>query len=466
MRTKIHNYKQKLFQYIIQYALNNNKNQIHKFPNVSDFKEYVEFHSIVQKTVFKNIDCTKKSRAYYSMYLLITQNDLRTNTKFKIYSSTINNVFINDDIEYINHFKHYFYLCQKIYHNLIKFFNICKIKIKKSRNQYDLQDNIININNSLPLIHNNELYCFSKSDIIKLFYNSLINSNFEFNNDPCRVKNPYTNIHFKLNHLYNMFFYIKQNSIYNIHPIIHNFYNCNFNIPKFVIDFENDITELNIKRFVDNGQEHEIYKYIKDMIFYFNDEIAIKQNLSKILLFKHFPIKAYNYVFKPYLIHYLNWRTLTCTTKSFNNWVLFKSKIIRFSKKTPTFGRIILSISKLSHANMFSNFVIKKNYRLYKRKNKTFRVIYNLEYINFNKNNKCTLDFDKYLTHDDIENVNNISEIEVKNYEPSSESDSDDTDTDTDSDIINSPLFIEQYDEENDTIDQDNINAIPINQDC
>ena len=465
MRTKIRNYKQTLFQYIIQYALNNNKNQIHKIPNPNYFSEYVEFSLITQQTVFQKILCQNKSNAYQTMYMLITQNDLCTHTKFHAYNSTINNIFKNKNHEYIILFKNYFYLCQKIYHNLIKFFNICKIKMKKSRNQYDLQDNIININNSLPLIHNNELYCFSKNDIIKLFYNSLINSNYEFNNDPCRIKNPYTNIHFELSHLYNMFFYIKHNTICNIHPIIRNFYNCNFNIPKFVINFENDITELNIKRFINNGQDYEIYKYVRHMIFQFNDDIAKKQNLSQILLFKHFPINAYNEIFKPYLVYYLNWKTLTCTTKSFNNWVLFKNKMTRFSKKTPTFGRILISLNRNNKQNNFTRY---NNSRLYKKNNRIFRISYNLEYINFNNNNKSTLDFNKYLSHDMIENVYNITELDSKNgsfSESDNESDSE-TESDNESDYVFSPLLIEQNDEENDIIDQDNINAIPINQNC
>ena len=463
-------YKQKLFQYIIQYALNDNKNQIHKIPNPSYFSEYIEFSLNTQQSVFENIYCSNKLRAYQCMYSLITRNDLCTHTKFESYKSSINNTFFNS-IEYTTIFKHYFYLCQKIYHNLIKFFNICKIKIKKSRNQYDLQDNIINIHNSLPLIHNNELYCFSKNDISKMFYNSLINSNYEFNNDPSRVKNPYTNIHFKLNHLYNMFFYIKHNSIYSIHPIINNFYNCDFNVHRFVINFENDISELNIKRFINNGSDYEIYKYIRDMIFYFNDEIAKKKNFNQILLFKHFPIKAYKDVFKPYLIYYLNWRTLTCSTKSFNNFSLFKNKMTRFSKKTPAFGRILVNRHN-NNTNKKLKFTGLKNFRLYKKNNTTFRVSYNLEYINFVKNNKCILDFNKYLTHDTIENIQNISEIDVRNCDSDSDSDSDsnsDIDSDNNSDSyyhIQSPLFIEQTNEQTDIIDQDNVNVIPINQDC
>ena len=338
-------YKQTLFQYIIQYALNHKKTQIHKLPKPDDFTDYLQFSLLIHQTVFDTIYCPIKIRAYQAIYAFVTHQDLCCHMKFDLYKNALDNPFF-DNNEYIQLFNHYFYLCQKTYHNLIKFANICKIKIKKSRNQFDLQDNIINIHNSLPLIHNNELYCFSKSDIIKLFYNSLINSNYDYNNDPTRVKNPYTNIHFKLNHLYNMYFYIKQNPISNIHPIINGFYNCNFNIHNFVINFDNDMAKLNIKRFVNNGDHDHIYKHIRKMIFSFNDEIAKKHGLSQITLFKHFPIKAYIDVFKPYLINYLTHAAVSCTSRGFHHWCLFKNKIIRFAKNSETFGRIIVTRHK------------------------------------------------------------------------------------------------------------------------
>lgn len=452
----VYNSRSSLFQIIIQYVLNDDKKKIFQIPEPGNFNEFLKFSLNVQNNVCDKVLDTNKLRAYNEMYSFITHSDLCYKIKIEKFYRCINNIFSFND-QFIEMFSYYFFLCQKVYHNLIRFFRICKIKIKKTRNQFDLQDNPVNFYNSLPIIHNNELYLFSKNDIIKLFFSSLVNSNFKYSNDPQRLKNPYTNILFKKNHLYNMYFYIKNNS-YNLDILITNFYKCDFKLNRFIMQYDNDITFLNIKRFINNGVEEDIYQSIRTMINDFNKDIS-SNNDHQIILYKYFPKGAYNYVFKPYLFHYLCYKNICNATISFNHWAIFKKKINRFCNKSHSFGRIHL-YSRKKH-NSFNNL------RIYKRNNKTYFIKYNLDYIDFNKNTIKTLCFDKYCSKEPIINNNiDICEHDIINYNPHTPSSSD-SDDDSINIFVNSnsysyselyennTLIIQETDESNNNINQE-----------
>tara|TARA_B100000900_G_scaffold407229_1_gene419567 strand:- start:5059 stop:6432 length:1374 start_codon:yes stop_codon:yes gene_type:complete len=456
--TSVFNSRSTLFQIIIQYVLNDNKNNIFKIPNPGSFEEYLKFSLNVQNNVVDKIFDVDKIRALNEIYTFITYPDLSFNDKIdKYYNATNGTIFYNE--KFNNIFCDLFFRCQKVYHILIRFFKICKIKIKRPRNQFDLDfEKNLNYNNSLPIIHNDELYLFSKNDIIKLFFNSLVNSNFQFDSDPKRVRNPYTNLNFSLHHLYNMYFYIKHNS-YNIDNLINNFYFCNFKIHNFVINYDDNITFLNIKRFVNNGFDKDIYSHIRDMIIYFNKEIS--GNGYKINLFKHFPSKTYIHVFKLYLLHYLSYKNICNTTISFNHWVILKKKLKRFVNKTPCFGRLLLSKKK---RNSFGN----KNYSLYKYNNKTLYIYYNTEYIDFYKD--ILKNAPIHIDNDIIDSYININQSDIL-QEPVTP---DYTDSSDDDDIsyepqINNILIIQNDNDDNDNINQhdNNLNIDQIfNEQC
>lgn len=448
--TSVFNPRSTLFQIIIQYVLNDNKKNIFKIPDPERFDEYLKFSLNVQNNVLDKIFDENKTRALNEMYTFITYPDLSFSDKIDKYKTAVSNeLFINE--KFNNIFSDFFFRCQKVYHILIRFFKICKIKIKRARNQFDLDfDNNLNYNNSLSIIHNDELYLFSKKDIIKLFFNSLVNSNFQFDSDPKRVKNPYTNINFSLHHLYNMYFYIKNNS-YNIDSLINNFYFCNFKIYKFVINSDDNITFLNIKRFVNNGFDKDVYSHIRDMIIYYNKEIS--NNASNIILFKNFPSKSYIHVFKLYLLHYLSYKHICNTTISFNHWTLLKKKLKRFINKSPGFGRLIMATKKRRSFGA-------TNFRLYKYNNKTYYIYYNNEYINFYKDelNKVPIYFntdiiDYYI---DINESDILQEPHTPDYTDSS--DSSDDETNILQEFGNNILINQDHIIEDNIINQDHIN--------
>ena len=255
-----------------------------------------------------------------------------------------------------------------------------------------------------------------------------------------------------------MYFYIKHNS-YNIDNLINNFYFCNFKIHNFVINYDDNITFLNIKRFVNNGFDKDIYSHIRDMIIYFNKEIS--GNGYKINLFKHFPSKTYIHVFKLYLLHYLSYKNICNTTISFNHWVILKKKLKRFVNKTPCFGRLLLSKKK---RNSFGN----KNYSLYKYNNKTLYIYYNTEYIDFYKD--ILKNAPIHIDNDIIDSYININQSDIL-QEPVTP---DYTDSSDDDDIsyepqINNILIIQNDNDDNDNINQhdNNLNIDQIfNEQC
>lgn len=447
--TSVYNSRSTLFQIIIQYVLNDDKKNIFKIPDPGSFNEYLKFSLNVQNNVVDKILDVNKTRALNEMYSFITYPDLCFKEKINKYFTSIDTSLIFNE-KFNDIFSYYFFRCQRVYHILIRFFKICKIKIKRPRNQFDLDfDNSLNYNNSLSIIHNDELYFFSKNDIIKLFFNSLVNSNFKYESDPKRVRNPYTNINFSLHHLYNMYFYIKHNS-YNIETLINNFYFSNFKINKFIIKYDDTITFLNIKRFVNDGFDKDIYSCICDMIIYCNKEIF--NNGSRITLYKHFPSKAYINVYKLYLLHYLSYKSICNSTISFNHWTLFKKKIKRFIKKSYSFGRIILT------KNLRQSWCKNNYYNIYKYNKKTFYLYYNNEYIDFNKDRLNILPIGQYFDNNKIDYYIDINASDIS-IEPTTPDYSDSSDDE------HIPYF-ETYNENNGIliIQNDNDNDDNINQ--
>ena len=415
------------FQYIIQYALNTDKQNIFKLPNIHDFSEYLTFSSLINNSIYRNVFCVHQKNAMQDIYFLINDPNLCYKMKLNHFYNTIYN---NDfkQMQYKTYYIHYFSHCQKIYFNLIKFIHICKIKLSKPRNTYDLNENIINYNNSLPIIHNKQLYLFSKNDIIKLFYNSLINSNYEFYNDPLRIKNPYTNIPFSITHLYNMFLYVKYNS-HNINSIIQSFYNCNLNLNTFILKHDPDISILNITRFVNNGCEHSIYKFIKIIILYYNANTCIPYKSPPLSLYTNFPRKAYITVYKDYLKLYLCSKYISDKTRSSRYLILFNQKMSRFANNTPSFGRIFKCITKPS----FTEYTSHNDHRYMINNNKKYKIKFILKYIDFFNNNINELNINDYLKKDFILNINDINQLDDECLFNTTDSESD-TETDTDND--------------------------------
>ena len=233
----------------------------------------------------------------------IKNNQLFKNklNKFDIYKDLISNNY-NEELIKI------FIKAQNVFHSLNRFAYHYKLKNFKSNNETDLYFENFNeksnkkINNKLKLLVDNKIFTFSVNDI-----NYLINMNLLYcsnNNYTSQyIRNPYTNKKFKLNNLYNIYFFLRNNS-YSINILYHLFYKKNFNLIDFKVEHKFLILQSGIKNIITTAKHDFLYDSIIEMfafletyfysIYFLNyDEDTIIIKYRKYLYY-YFCYKNYN----------------------------------------------------------------------------------------------------------------------------------------------------------------------------
>ena len=378
------NINETFFKYTLQHVINNKF--IIKLPQYESFTSLLSFTTTYREHLNNEIKMYSDNyEAKMIVYdIMLSNYDNTSYTKYETICKFLtddyntfgkrNHFHFKDNI--VNIFMNYINKSQNVYFAMIKFIKICKIKYCKSYNNEDLcMDKIIN---PCYIFHMNKLYLFSKTDIICLFYNSLISSNHEFHSSPKFIKNPYINIKFTYSMLAQLYFHYKYNSI-SYNNVIEAFFKSNFNLKEFISNNDTMITELNIKRFLDNYNTNmnAIIKFLKQMIKYTNENIVKKS--AQLSYCKLFPEKIYYQAYKPYLLHYLLFRFCSDQSKSHDSYNIFKKKIIRFNKYSPKFGRSILHLPNNKSSRLKLNFKSKIPNEKY--------FTYETKYINYYNNN-------------------------------------------------------------------------------
>ena len=215
-----------------------------------------------------------------------------------------------------------------------------KIKRTKPKIETDLILMPLSIydKSTISIVENNSVYLFKNLDILKLINESLTQTdNFFINSKfPC---NPYTNLPFTYSTLYNFYFLLK-NSYLPFSNLFHEFFLCNFNIPKFTLFNEFIIREYSFKQFIKN---EFIDKQITEIKF------MLKENSwsKKWVIHKDFPHKDLLTIFKPILIYYLR-----CQYGNNDCSLYYESKeklryyLEQMYKHNPCFGRKIFVSQK------------------------------------------------------------------------------------------------------------------------
>lgn len=319
-------------------------------------------------------------------YYSLTNDDMIKFYKNKIlfFYNTINNFYLIKKKEEREEFIQYFYKIQKTYHTLNRLCYNYKVRKSKIVVDTDLQLNNININNKnvISIYHNQSRYLFKIEDLLKIIYTSLTNT-YLFFSEPIPIKNPYNNIPFGKSILYYIYFQIINNFkiLYtkNYHlDIFFKFKECNFNMTKFVNNYEYILREFSIKNYIINSTKIQLKEDINRMINFYNNAIA--NSRSKIIIDKDFPIEDLIRIMKPYLYLYLSYNyslipnfKLECKNK------LYK-KLYEFQKFNPAFGRKIFVLK-----------YIKINGKLKKH----------IPHINFNSKHKkfCVYDNNNFMTN-------------------------------------------------------------------
>ena len=265
--------------------------------------------------------------------------------KFDFMKHTLNNFyFANKHVEK-EEFIALFSKIQKIYHTLNRFVYMFKLKKSKLIVDTDLQLNKIEEGkpNIMCIYHVNAKYLFRIEELLKLIYTSLTNCQLFFS-EPITIKNPYNNIPFGKSILYNIYFYLILKTKINLikHEyldIFLKFKECNFNMTKFVDNYEYILREYAIKNHLINSTKQTILHQIKVMIGIYNSKIT--RESSKIRISEDFPEDELIKIMKPYL--YLNF--VVCYSLIQKNKCDAEANLARklreFQQFNPQFGRKI-----------------------------------------------------------------------------------------------------------------------------
>ena len=127
------------------------------------------------------------------------------------------------------------------------------------------------------------IYKFTYYDFLKIINSSLLNYDETFNENlinsenflfnPLKIKNPYTNVIFKKNVLYNFYIFLLNNNL-KIPLLLQLFYYSDFNIQDFVSKNENFATRKSLNNYVKNLSLKDKHKLLLQSINLFNNFIT------------------------------------------------------------------------------------------------------------------------------------------------------------------------------------------------
>ena len=133
----------------------------------------------------------------------------------------------------------------------------------------------------IKLTHNKTIYTFRIANLLSMWKDALYNCDLLFPK-PKRIKNPYTNIEFKKNHLIHIY-NSAVNAKFIIPSIITVFYKTYLSIIEFTSVYYTILKENSIEQFILNGSNYEKFEHIENMFYYFAEDIncvTIKERLS------------------------------------------------------------------------------------------------------------------------------------------------------------------------------------------
>ena len=270
--------------------------------------------------------------------------------KFNMFKETLVSFLNFSRDEFID----FFCKIQKTYHSFSRLAFIYKYKKSAMSVTTDIGLNDITINdkNILCIYNVNSRYLFNINDLLKIITTSITNS-YMFFSQPLPSKNPYNNLPFTKSNLYNMYFFLKfKTNIYN--DLFVKFFHCDFNLTTFYLNYEYLLRQYILDNFIKNSTEDVLIQEIKKMITLFN-----KKTTKKILINDEFPKKRLIKIMKPYLMLYLQSYYSFIPIVKNNAIVLLNSKLKKFQKFNPKFGRKIYKLGFKNYANFKKKSYIK-----------------------------------------------------------------------------------------------------------
>jgi hypothetical protein len=299
------------------------------------------FHLISKKIIY--IDKTDNNISYIFSnvhkinFFIFIQREYSIQTKFTFFKDTYKNIFNTDETN--EEFICYFSKIQKTYHAFSRFSLIYRYKKAKVMVDTDLILNEISENNKFVycLFQNNCKYLFKIHELIKIINNSIANSH-DFFSTPIPIKNPYNNIILNKSTLYNIYFYIKSNTL--LQPdLFYCFFKTNFNMIKFNSEYQDLLRNFAIKNYLNNHSKNVIYDDIEYMLNEYNE--LIKYRKHQIIIDHTFPKDLLIEIMTPYLLLFIKSHYSFMYSDKLIAKKILEQKLYEFSKFNPQFGRKI-----------------------------------------------------------------------------------------------------------------------------
>lgn len=244
---------------------------------------------------------------------------------------------------------HFFSKAQKHYFSFLKFAHIYKLKKNKYVVTEDLMMNPLDPNHKLTfiLVENKYNFLFNIHEIINIIKTAIGNAP-NFFCEPLSPSNPYNNHIFSNATLYNIYFQMKK--IETVIPLLfHLFFLENFNKHTFIEQYEPNIREYSIKKYIFNSPYTVLYSSTISMLNH-------NQYTRKLTIDKDFPKDLLVEIFRPFLFHdYISNYYIKSTLKTYNFRDLLHLKLKKFYQFNPAFGRKIIKLNK-------NNTRVKKEY--------------------------------------------------------------------------------------------------------
>jgi len=275
-------------------------------------------------------------------YYIFNQKIYSIQNKFIFLNETLYNMFNNEEIR--EEILDTYCIIQKVYHGFARLAHNYKYKKAKILIETDLIMNPIkeNSKNVFCLYQNNYKYLFNIQELIKIINNSIANSNHFFKN-PIPIKNPYNNLIFNKSTLYNIYFFVKTNTLLNP-EIFYYFFKTNFNLNKFVKEYQHLLRDFSIKTYLNNSNKEILYDDISNMLDEYN-YTSVKYE-KQIIVHHEFPIDKLIEIMKPYLkLYLLSHYSLIYVIREKSKKELIK-QLTAFKKFNPLFGRRSIKIKR------------------------------------------------------------------------------------------------------------------------
>ena len=294
-----------------------------------------------------NYDTSDKVDGILKIFLNCISSDINSNkTKFQKLSEIMDNFYFSMNTNKKEEFFNLFCKIQKVYHTLNNFVFSYKYKKSKLIINTDLQLNEISMNdpNVICIYHVQSRYLFKIEDLLKLIYTSLTNGN-NFFSEPITIKNPYNNVPFGKSILYHIYFFLVSNTKINNMNLRHldiffKFKQCEFNLTKFINNYEYLLREYIIENYINNSTneilKNIVFKIIRDFNYKF------KKDNRHICISDEFPDKELIRIFKPYIHLKLISLYSLIKQKKYDSDKKLNKKLREFQEFNPQFGRKII----------------------------------------------------------------------------------------------------------------------------